>query len=89
MVCTGAPYCILESYYPETQQASFFLVKRDDVLISVMKDITNSILNDKPLFEWSHSEKKLQGENVGGSTPELCKYQTPKDIHKYSSKVSS
>ena len=72
MVCTGAPYCILESYYPETQQASFFLVKRDDVLISVMKDITNSILNDKPLFEWSHSEKKLQGENVGGSTPDFA-----------------
>ena len=25
MVCTGAPYCILESYHPETQQASFSL----------------------------------------------------------------
>jgi len=22
MVCTGAPYCILESYHPETQEAS-------------------------------------------------------------------
>ena len=30
MVCTGAPYCILESYHPETQQASFFLVKTDN-----------------------------------------------------------
>ena len=51
MVCTGASYCILESYHPETQQASFFLVKRDDVLMSVIKDITNSILNEKPLLE--------------------------------------
>ena len=25
MVCTGAPYCILESYHPESQQASFSL----------------------------------------------------------------
>ena len=25
MVCTDAPYCILESYHPETQQASFSL----------------------------------------------------------------
>ena len=33
MVCTGASYCILESYHPETQQASFFLAKRDDVLL--------------------------------------------------------
>ena len=43
MVCTGASYCILESYHPETQQACFFLIKRDDVLMSVIKDITNSI----------------------------------------------
>jgi len=32
MVCTGAQYCILESYHPETQQASFFLVKRDNIM---------------------------------------------------------
>ena len=24
--------------------------------MSVIKDITNGILNDKPLLEWSHSE---------------------------------
>ena len=66
MVCTGASYCILESYHPETQQASFILIKRDDVLISVIKDITNSILKEKPLLEWSHSENnfyKRFGEN--------------------------
>mgnify|MGYP000326737236 CR=1 FL=1 len=34
MVCTGASYCILESCHPETQQAPFFLIKRDDVLMS-------------------------------------------------------
>ena len=69
MVCTGAPYCILESYHPETQQASFFVVKTDNVLMSVVKGITNSILNDKPLLEWSHSENnyyKRLGENVAG-----------------------
>ena len=90
MVCTGAPYCTLESYHPETQ-ASFFLVKTDNVLMSVTKDITNSILNDKPLLEWSHSENnyyKCLGGNVAGRI-RLCKYQTPKVLHKYSSKVSS
>ena len=87
MECTGAPHCILESYHPETQQASFFLVKTDNVLMSVIKDITNSILNDKPLLEWSHSEnnycKRLR-ENVAGRIPDL-QYQTPKVLHKYSS----
>lgn len=75
MVCTGASYCILESYHPETQQVSFFLVKRDDVLMSVIKDITNSILNEKPLLEWSHSEHnyyKRLGENVAGRIPDFA-----------------
>ena len=73
-MCTGAPYCILESYHPETQQASFFLVKTDSVSMSVIKDITNSILNDKPLLEWSHSENdyyKRLGENVAGHILDL------------------
>jgi len=75
MVCTGASYRILESYHPETQQASFFLVKRDDVLMSVIKDITNSIINEKPLLEWSHSENnycKRLGENVAGRIPDFA-----------------
>ena len=61
--------------------------------MSVIKDITNSILNDKPLLEWSHSENnyyKRLGENVAGRIYfQTCKYQTPKVLHKYSSKVSS
>ena len=75
MVCTGASYCILESCHPETQQPSFFLIKRDDVLISVIKDITNSILKEKPLLEWSHSENnvyKRLGENVAGRIPDFA-----------------
>ena len=74
MVCTGASYCILESYHSETQQASFFLIKRDDVLMSIIKAITNSILNEKPLLEWSHSENnycKRLGENVAGRIPDF------------------
>lgn len=75
MVCTGASYCILESYHPETQQASYFLIKRDDVLMSVIKDITNRILKEKPLLEWSHSENnyyKRLGENVAGHIPDFA-----------------
>ena len=81
MVCTGAPYCTLESYHPETQQASFFLVKTDNVLMSVTKDITNSILNDKPLLEWSHSENnyyKRLGENVAGRIPDFASIKPPR-----------
>ena len=75
MVWTGASYCILESYHPETQQASFFLIKIDDVLMSVIKDITNSILKEKSLLEWSRSENnfyKPLGENVVALIPMRC-----------------
>ena len=48
----------------------------------VIKDITNSILKEKPLLEWSHSENnyyKRLGENVAGCILDrLCKYQTPR-----------
>ena len=43
--------------------------------MSVIKDITNSILNEKPLMEWSHSENnyyKHLGENVVGCIPDFA-----------------
>ena len=41
----------------------------------VIKDITNSILNEKPLLEWSHSDNnyyKRLGENVAGRIPDFA-----------------
>ena len=43
--------------------------------MSVIKDITNSILKEKPLLEWSHSENnyyKRSGENVAGRIPDFA-----------------
>ena len=54
---------------------TFFLIKRDDVLMSVLKDITNSILKEEPLWEWSHSENnyyKRLGEDVAGRIPNFA-----------------
>lgn len=62
MVCTGASYCILESCHPETQQAPFFLIKRDDVLMSIIKDITNSILKEN--LYWNGQIQKTTTTNV-------------------------
>ena len=58
MVCTGASYCILESYHPETQQASFFLVKRDDVLLEWSHSENNYY--------------KRLGENAAGRIPDFA-----------------
>ena len=43
--------------------------------MSVIKDITNSILYDKPLLKWPHSENnyyKCLGENVAGRIPDFA-----------------
>jgi len=74
MQCTGASYCILESYHPETKSASFFLIKKDEVLMSVIKDITNSILKSMPITEWPHTGNKHYdsiGKMVLGHIPEF------------------
>ena len=66
MLCTGALYCILESYHPESKSANFFLVKKVMQLLSILKNIVDCILNEQPLISWEHHENK-QLENLGKS----------------------
>ena len=42
MACTGFSYVIVESFDPETETANFFLVRKDELLLSVLKEITDS-----------------------------------------------
>ena len=72
MMCTDSNYCIVESYSPEKKTANFFLVERHNVLLDVIKCITDSILTNTPIPKWPHTEhKKLKqlGEVVLGRTP--------------------
>ena len=72
MMCTGAKYCILESYHPESKSANFFLLKKDNLLYSVAKDLTDSILSNTPICDWPHHEDKTMSklaEKVLGSVP--------------------
>ena len=55
MQCTEAEFTILQSYHPETQSSNFFLIKRDNTLMTV-KDVIDSILHDQPIMEWNHNE---------------------------------
>ena len=72
MMCTGAKYYILESYHPESKSANFFLLKKDNLLCSVAKDVTDGILSSSPICDWPHHEDKTVSklaEKVLGSVP--------------------
>ena len=70
MICTDAHSCILVSYHPETQSGSSFLIKRDDLLMNIIKDICDSMLTNDILWNWYHNEiqeLKLIGKKLVGN----------------------
>ena len=72
IMCTGAKYCSLESYHPESKSANFFLFIKDNLPHNVAKDLTDSILSNSPICDWPHHEDKTMSkpaEKVLGSVP--------------------
>ena len=59
MACANSKYCIFMSFHPETKSANYFLIKRHSLLWSVIKLITDSILNKKPITEWTFHENEV------------------------------
>ena len=43
MACTGFSYVIVESFHPDTETANSFLIRKDELLLSVLTVITDSI----------------------------------------------
>ena len=58
MACSTSLYCIVMSYHPETKSAKYFRIEKDSILLTVIKDITDSILLKKPITTWHHKENK-------------------------------
>ena len=48
MACAGFQYVIVESFHAKTNSAKFFLIRKDELLLSVIKEVTDSILKQKP-----------------------------------------
>ncbi|KAL9959757.1 hypothetical protein ACROYT_G033112 [Oculina patagonica] len=62
MSCTGGQITFLQSYLPEKDVSNFFYIARNDLLINVIKDITDHILHNEVFVEWHYDEH-----------PHLCK----------------
>ena len=59
MACTVFTYVIVESFHPETETANFFLVWKDELLLSVLTEITDSILTQTEIDSWDHLRNTL------------------------------
>ena len=90
MVCIGFSYVIVESYHPETKSANFFLVRKDELLLSVLKEITDSILNQTD--RWDYFERRaveLLGEKLTEKNTKLCIFKDLENLYKQNCKITT
>jgi len=71
MACTNGHITFLQSYLPEKGISHFFYVKRNELLVNVVKDITDHMLQNTNFTDWhydEHSYLKKLGEQLLGGT---------------------
>ena len=51
MLCTDAEFCILQSYHPETKTSNFFIVKHNDTLTIIIKQLIDCILDNNHVLD--------------------------------------
>ena len=62
MVCTNAHSCIVVSYHPESKSGNCFLIKCDNLIMSMIKEVCDVIMDNKIFLEWHFNETvQLQG----------------------------
>ena len=45
MLCTGAEFCILQSYHPESKISKVFIIKYNNTLMTIIKEIVASMFD--------------------------------------------
>ena len=72
MCCTGGHIIFLQSYLPEKKVSNVFFIKRNGLLIDVMKELSDHILKNEMVTQWNYEENdhlaKL-GKQLLGSVP--------------------
>lgn len=62
MSCAGANLVFLQSYLPENKSSNIFFIPRNDLLIDVLKEITDHILHHKIVSKWDYEENNHLSE---------------------------
>ena len=47
MLCTGAEFCILQSYHPESKTSKFFIIEYNNTLMTIIKEIADCMFDEK------------------------------------------
>jgi hypothetical protein len=74
ILCTDLEFCVLQSYHSETKSSNLFLVKRNNTIMFIIKEIVDSIYYNRKLLTWGHDEiieLKNFGKNIIGKIPEF------------------
>ena len=53
ILCTGAEFCILKSYPPESKTSKLFIIKYHN---NTLKTITDCIFDENHILDWHHTE---------------------------------
>ena len=56
MICTGAEFCILQSYHPESKTSKFFIIKYNNTLMTIIQEIVDCIFDENHILDWDHTE---------------------------------
>ena len=56
MLCTGAEFCILQSYHPESKTSKFFIIEYNNTLMTIIKEIADYMFDENYMLDWTHKE---------------------------------
>ena len=79
-VSTGAEFCILQSYHPESKTSKFFIIKYNNTLMTIIKQIVDSMFDENHMLDWTH--KKLSSCKLPGKVPNFELLQPPRSFIK-------
>ena len=56
MLCTGAEFCILQSYHPESKTSKFFIIEYNNTLMTIIKETADCMFDENYMLDWTHKE---------------------------------
>ena len=78
MLCTGAEFCILQSYHPESKISKVFFIKYNNTLMTIIKEIVACMFDENHMLDWVQKEiAEIQtfAKKVLGKAPNFEYYE--------------
>ena len=56
ILCAGAGFCILQFYQSESKTSKFFIIKYNNTLMTIIKEIVGCIFAENHMLDWDHTD---------------------------------